>query len=195
MALLRLFRSLFGDRGVHEQRFPITAGLVVLMAVMLLLIPYIWLICAALAALVHELGHIVAIWLFTGKKPESIFHARFAGITLPALHRGAELICTLAGPAAGLMLLLIAPRGSPLAICVVVQTLFNLFPIYPLDGGRALRCVLDMTLQPPKAELVSKIVANIFRSVIVIWAIFVTFHRDYGFVPLFVAGIVLVPRK
>ena len=55
-----------------------------------------------------------------------------------------ELLCALAGPVGSLLLALLP--FPMLALCGLCQGLFNLLPIMPLDGGRVLGCILEMTL-------------------------------------------------
>ena len=55
---------------------------------------------------------------------------------------GREVVCILAGPLGGLSLLLLCRRFPRVAICGMLQSVYNVLPIYPLDGGRALRGIL-----------------------------------------------------
>ena len=96
------------------------------------------------AAAVHELGHCLALRCFgasCGGLRVGIF-----GAVLETdgrrLSYGGELVCVLAGPGANLLCALLATAGGDrwtvmagahLTLCV-----FNLLPLRPWDGGRAL---------------------------------------------------------
>ena len=116
----------------------------ILWALMLLTLPLAWLASAFLAAVFHELCHIIAIML-TGGKIQGI-HMGMGGIVIETgiLSNGQELICALAGPAGSLFLLFFVRWIPRIGVCALVQALFNLMPVYPMDGGRVLRCCLLM---------------------------------------------------
>ncbi len=117
-------------------------GALLLGAVLLLILPLNWMLGALFAAGFHELCHILAILLTGG-----CVHAIRIGIQGAVIHtspmeRRQELLCAVAGPAGSLLLWILYPVMPRLALCGLIHGLFNLIPVYPLDGGRALFCVL-----------------------------------------------------
>ncbi len=133
----------------------IDPGAYVLGALLLLTVPLDWLLSALLAAAVHELCHLLAIRLLGG----NFYGLRIGpgGAVMDArLPEGwGEALCALAGPAGSFFLILLCRRFPKLALCALFHGAFNLLPIYPLDGGRILSCLLDMYL-PKYANCILK---------------------------------------
>lgn len=107
----------------------------------LLALPFSWVLAMVIAAAVHELGHCAA--LFALDIPIfSISIGPFgAKIETGPMEPGQELRCALAGPGLGLMLCLFWRWIPKCAGFALAQSLFNLLPVWPLDGGRALRAL------------------------------------------------------
>ena len=120
------------------------------------------LLWTALAAVVHELGHAAAVRLLGGRIRRLRLTAAGAEMALDrrrALTYAGELAAILAGPAASLLLAPAAARlGRWWEGCYLLAGLslslgwFNLLPVSPLDGGRALFLILSGLLSPAAAE-------------------------------------------
>lgn len=100
-----------------------------------------------LACALHELGHWLAICLLGGKIAGLRLTAVGAELSLDGsrpLSYGRECAAALAGPAASLLTAELAARSKLylLAGLSLGQGLFNLLPVLPLDGGRALGLLL-----------------------------------------------------
>lgn len=153
-----------------RNRLQISAGLLIYGAFMLLLLPLPWLVAWGVAAAVHELGHIVMLKLLR----HPIYRIRIthhgAALETDFLPPMQELLCAFAGPSAGLALLLFVEPFPRLALCAVVQSAFNLLPIYPLDGGRVVQCVAQR-FSVSYAEAFCKILEWVCLAAIVILGI------------------------
>ena len=112
-----------------------------LIPVLLLLFPNGLLICWIAAAAIHEMFHILMLWIFRINILSIEICLTGAKIETAPMESCKELIVALAGPVGALSVLVFARQIPQLVICVMAQSLFNLLPVYPLDGGRALRCL------------------------------------------------------
>lgn len=126
------------------RRIHIDYGFFIFTAALLLTIPIRWILAAFLAALVHELGHYSTVRLLGGTVSGAAVSCRGARMEIFPMSPGRELWCILAGPAASFSLLAMARFFPRIAICGLIQGMYNLLPIYPLDGGKALRCMVTL---------------------------------------------------
>lgn len=120
-------------------KFSISAAGCLYGALLLLLLPLKFLICICSAAAVHEFCHILMLQIC--RVPIRSIRLGIGGAiirTMPLQPRQ-ELLCAAAGPCGSLLCLLLLRIFPLFALCGLLQGIYNLLPIYPLDGGRILQ--------------------------------------------------------
>ena len=112
-------------------------------ACLFLILPLDWILSAWIAAIIHELWHIGAVYILKGK----IFRLKISSsgciLDTDAMGEWQQFLCILAGPFGSLILLLFCQIIPKIAICGFIHGLYNLLPVEPLDGGRMLRILLN----------------------------------------------------
>lgn len=117
-----------------------------------------------LAAALHECGHMAAVYLGGGEI--AAFRITLFGGELRIRHPewmsyGRELLAVLAGPGVNLLAALLLARmaaslnwerGYMIAGIHASLAVFNLLPLRPLDGGRALELLLSWLIEPIAAD-------------------------------------------
>lgn len=114
------------------------------LALMILVLPLPWVVSALAAAAFHELCHLAVLFLVHGKSDCIRIKAGGAEIHAVFPSPTQELLCAAAGPAGSLFLLSLHRFCPRIALCAGFQGIFNLLPIYPLDGGRILLCLYSL---------------------------------------------------
>ena len=120
-------------------RVRVEGGAWIVLGLAVLLLPLRVLLGIILAAAVHELGHLAAMYFLGVPVLGMNLHPGGARIEAGPMEPGEEIICALAGPVAGAVTIFAWKWFPELAVAGLVQTVFNLIPIYPLDGGRVAR--------------------------------------------------------
>lgn len=153
-------------------------------ALLLLMIPVRLLFALVFSAAVHEVFHIAAVRLM-GLQVYSIhIGARGAVIQTQPMNHKQELLCALSGPVGGLFLLALFRWMPVIALTGAVQSLYNLLPLYPTDGGRALRCGAQLLWPGRTSGKIIYIIEIITLSVIIAFCVFGSVWLRLGIVPI-----------
>lgn len=157
-------------------------------ALVILLFPITWLLPMVVAALIHEGGHYLAVRCF-GKRIH-VVKVGISGALLETrdLSPGQEFLCALAGPVAGLLPLLLMRIFPGVALCGLLQSLFNLLPIYPLDGGRMIICISELLHIP---QSFSRILSGLFLVGMSALSLYGAIFLRLGIAPLVVMAILI----
>jgi len=136
------------------------------------------------AVIVHELGHAMALWALD--VPILGLHLCFGGAVIKTgtTDYRRECICALAGPFANLLMILLWRQFPDFCAVGIILALVNLVPIFPLDGGRALRAFLLLHWDERNANRCLKIVQWVVTVALSIFGFCVSFLWQAGIWPL-----------
>ena len=143
----------------HERVF-VSGGFVLLTAWFALVNGWQLLAVILSAALLHELGHLLVLGLLGGRVRAlriSVFGAELV-TSAGCLSYPGELAATLAGPAVNLLCgFVLAPLGAWTAAGAhLALGIFNLLPVRPLDGGRALELAVSWRWDPEAGDRIAR---------------------------------------
>lgn len=110
-------------------------------ALALLTLPLEWILAAVTAAAIHECCHVAALRICGVRIFGFSAGSEGARIETEPMGRWQELCCALAGPVGSFLLVLLIRWVPLISICALFHGLYNLLPVYPLDGGRVLCCL------------------------------------------------------
>ncbi len=171
-------------------------SLYIYFALLLLMIPVRLLFAVAVSAAVHEMFHIAAMRLMRIRINSIYIGTRGARIETQPMTDRQELLCSLAGPLGGFMLLLLFRWIPVVALVGVIQSLYNLLPLYPTDGGRALQCGTKLLWTDKVACKIVYVTEIITLSVIVAFGIYGSVWLHLGIIPAaFAASLLLRSAK
>lgn len=164
-------------------------------AVAVLLIPLPWLFAWVVAAIVHELFHLIAVWLFRFSILSIVIGAGGAKIETDMPIGLKMTVSAVAGPIGGLLLLLLLRITPRIALCGLIQSIYNLLPLCHLDGGRALNGILSSLFQTSTVNQIAVLIERIVLFLLIIVAVYAFVVLKLGIVPLLFAGVLLLKNK
>jgi len=151
--------------------FMILAGIILIFGLqaqtpMLLILAYT--VVIFVSVLIHELGHALVTRRFGIPVGDIVIHGLGGHVTHGRATPGQQVLISVAGPLAGMGLgalclgiLLISRNELTTQIMVYAAfvnafwSLFNLLPLYPMDGGQALLAGLHYITAPRKAAFIT----------------------------------------
>jgi len=169
----------------------ISTGVFLLLPAALLLLPFRWVLAFLLAITIHETGHYVALRLC--KLPIFALEITPLGVTMQTCEmQGREtVLCALAGPLFALSFTVFSKIIPCTAVCILIQSLFNLLPIYPLDGGRVLRVMLRKLFSDDRKAMCCE---RWILCLTGIFCLYVLYQLRFGIVCTLLAGVFFVQK-
>ena len=155
---------------------------------------------ALFAIVVHELGHLFAMWVLDCQPKRIRLVPAAVEITnkMSTKHRN-DIIIAVCGPAVNLVIFftlyfnyLAFGQESSLyyALINLLIGAFNLLPVTGLDGGNILFALLSKKLELGRAVLVMRIITLIFAAGVIIAAVTLAFSGKFN-LSFFIAGLYL----
>jgi len=162
-----------------------------------------------LFALIHELGHII-VGILLGLKPKVLKIMPF-GLTVifedskltEKNYRKIEkkkIIVALAGPFINLIIMVIALllNKELIAYSNLLIMLFNLIPIYPLDGGRALKSIMRLKKEKREVDKLINKTSNILVIIMTaVSSVLIIYMKNFVviFIVIYLWYIVIIENK
>lgn len=160
-------------------------------AFLILMLPLPWVLAAFFAALIHELCHLFAVYIFGGSLQQIRIGAGGAQMDVSLTGGRAELLSVLAGPAGSFLLICLYRMLPRVAFCGCIQGLYNLLPVWPLDGGRILACLLDW-ICPDRAHTIMNTVEILTGLLLMLVSLYFCLIFSLGYWPLIIVMMILL---
>lgn len=173
----------------NKTQLRVTPAFYITLAISVLLIPIKWVVAWFAAILVHESFHYIALKM-CGLPVNKVELGQLGAQmnTLP-MSGWKEAVCSAAGPIGSLLLILMSTVFPRLALCGAFHGLFNLLPIYPLDGSRILHgCVGKYRVGRTLLEILEVIVLLL----LILLSLWSTLKLSVGPIPLIICFLLVL---
>ena len=158
------------------------------LSILLFLIPLPWLCAWLLAAIFHEICHLIAVKLCGGTISGLTISVGGIQMECVPMSRTKCAFAILSGPIGGFGLLLFHRVYPHLAICTWLLSVYNLLPVYPLDGGRLLQIIIKDSVLFDKMQ-------KIIITTLLLFAVYAFYWLHFSLYPLMIAAILLYKHR
>ena len=163
-----------------------------------------------LSVVLHEYGHSLVAKYLGYNTNGIVFDLYGAGLRSDSyFDRKHDILISIAGPFVNILIILIAMAGwwlvpssyiitKNLVICNLVVMIFNLLPIYPLDGGRIVVAVFGKKIKKQKLLKISSfvcLIAGVLFFVMFILSCFFVINFNLLFIAIFLISNACVSFK
>lgn len=146
-----------------------------------------------LSVTVHEAAHLLVLRIFHARIHKLRLTGCGAVIVTEPLDYRRELPVAAAGPTANLLLLrLYLHRAPEFALLNLGLFLYNMLPLYPLDGGRLLRAALHLLFSERVAYALERGIALLCVGSLCVCALCLTCVEHVGLWPIVLCALLLV---
>lgn len=146
----------------------------IVLAFCMVLLPWRFIAAWVFSIIIHECGHLVACRLCGAKKYDIQILPHGMKIRADEMSNTKQLICSLAGPCAGLIILLFAKWIPLAAMFSAILSAFNLLPITNSDGYHVLQCILCLFTSQRKADSVCKVADIVSRVLLCCMVVYIS---------------------
>ena len=169
-------------------RFSVKANTYIFLAILLFIIPLRWTTSWLFAVAFHEFCHWLAVRLCGGEVYRLEIGLGGADMQCSNMSDGCRLFAILCGPIGGFLLAGMGRWFPRTALCSFFLSLYNLLPLLPLDGGRALHILF-------RENRWICVFEKIFLVLILLLGFFCTFWLKLGAWPLAFAAILYLRNR
>lgn len=173
-------------------KWHVSPALCIVVVISLFTIPIKWIAAWIFAVILHEGAHYFTL-RFTGYSVLNIvLGVGGAKMTTMPIEGWRETLCAASGPLVSLSLGFLAAIFPRLALCGVAHGLFNLLPLYPMDGGRILNGIIGRFRFGRPIMFATEWITIIGCSIAALYA---CFKLVFGPIPLILFTVVLLQRR
>jgi len=165
------------------------------LAIAVLLLPVQWVTAWVIASIVHEMGHYYALRLCGCNIQHIQLDINSAKIQAGQMDWTRQLFCQLAGPLCGLLLVFLGRWVPRVAVCAFMQSMYNLLPLTPLDGGKIMQILFRQLISKDHEDRIIMVVEKIFLTAMGILCIWLSVFRKMGVLPIIVFFILLLKNR